>query len=121
MQKTYKEDIRQCDKYLAKMNWYRSKSRNAQNPEKCTKESWKEGLNGVWRGSNRGQKRANGMEFGTILQVPSTRNSVLFNNLVKAEDKLVPVSGYCVKMVEQSGIQLSRLFPGMSSNTKQVR
>ena len=28
LNKTYREDARQCDKYLAKMNWYKSKGRS---------------------------------------------------------------------------------------------
>ena len=117
--KKFKENERQCDKYLAKMNWFRVSKQTNETGVGCTKlDSWKSNLHGVWRGSTRGQKRAIGMDYSTILQVPNSRNSDLLNNLIKAEDKLAHMSGYNVKLVEQSGVQLSRLFPGMPSSSK---
>ena len=117
--KDYREDERQCDKYMAKMSWYKSKenARVDKDRSKKKKECWKNNLQGVWKGSTRSQRRVKGMDFSTILQVLNTRNSVLLNNLVKAEDQLALMSGYNVKMVEQSGIQLSRLFPGVPSSS----
>ena len=58
------------------------------------------------------------MDFSTVLQVPNTKNSILLNNLIKAEERLALVSGYNVKLIEQSGVQLSRLFQGMSHKHK---
>ena len=50
------------------------------------------------------------MQFTTVLKVPSSPNSILLNNLIKSEEKLALITGYNVKLVEQSGLQLSRLF-----------
>ena len=52
-----------------------------------------------------------------MLHVPNTMNCVLLNDLIKAEQKLVLVSGYNVKLVEQSGIPLARIFQGLSGSS----
>ena len=116
--KKFKEQERQSDKYLAKMNWYRSGKKNKPEKGRSESESWRTRLKGVWRGSTSAQKRVKMMDYRTVLQVPNSKNGVLLKNLIKAEDNLALISGYNVKMVEQSGVQLSRIFPGMPSSTK---
>ena len=88
--KLYKEDERQCDKYLAKMSWFKDNvtSLTDSSGVEIKLESWKSNLHGVWRGSTRGQKRVPGMDYSTILQVPNSSNSVLLNNLMKIEENL---------------------------------
>ena len=108
--KDYMEGERQKDKFLAKTNWYR-KERDLRQGVDMKKESWKDNLRGVWKGTNHSQKQVHNMQYSTILQVPSSPNSVLLNNLIKSEDRLAVITGYNVKLVEQSGIQLARLFP----------
>ena len=64
------------------------------------------------------QRPVDGMRFSTILQVPSTHGSTLLNNLVSAEQQLATMSGYNVKLVEMSGIQLARIFQRVYSPHK---
>ena len=87
------------------MNWFKKKSRNKEGVT-----SWKNELQGVWRGSTKTQRPVCGMKFSTILQIPSTHCSTLLNNLVCAEQQLATMSGYNVKLVQMSGIQLARIF-----------
>ena len=58
------------------------------------------------------------MDYSTILQVPNTRNSALLNSLAKHEIRLTNITGYNVKLVEQSGVQLSRSVQKNFSVTK---
>ena len=51
------------------------------------------------------------MDFSSVLQVPNTKDAVLQKNLIKEESKLARISGYNVRIVESSGVQLIRLFP----------
>ena len=45
-----------------------------------------------------------------MLNVPNTKDANLIQNLIRSENQLARLSNYNVKMVEKSGIQLSRLF-----------
>ena len=82
--KDYKEAERQMGKYLAKTNWYKTKNDPSLNTVKkdgkiIKDQSWKDNLKGVWRGSSYSQKEVKNMRFSTILQVPSSPNSILLN------------------------------------------
>ena len=79
---------------------------------------WKDTLNGTRRGSTQSQKRVEGMDYSTILQVPNTRNSEVLNSLVKHKTRLAKITGYNVKLIEQSGAQLSGLVQKNFTVTK---
>ena len=74
------------------------------------RECWRNRLQGKWRSSSFNQRRVKGMNYSSIVQVPSTKGSRLFKVLVKQETRLVTLTGYNVKVVEKSGMQLARLF-----------
>ena len=50
------------------------------------------------------------MQYSSMMQVPNTRNARLLNMLVRLEPEMAKVSGFHVKLVESSGVPLSRLF-----------
>ena len=50
------------------------------------------------------------MKYTTLIQVPSTKNGILVKNLARLEPSLARATGYNTKIVENSGVQLSRLF-----------
>ena len=113
--KRYKEEERQTKKFLARANWYKKKEKKELVTQKETSNmdkpnAWKNDLQGVWKGSSRSQKSVKNMTYTTILKVPSSPNSTLLYKLVGAEDRLAIITGYNLKLVEQSGIQLARLF-----------
>ena len=99
----FKESERQINKYLAKMTWY-------DRPQDVPASKWRSKLEGCWRGNRPIQAKVKGYKYTTVLQVPSTKGSRLLRQLASAEPRLTKASGYCVKLVEKSGIQLSRMF-----------
>ena len=121
LDKEFDEDERQVNKYLAKMVWFKNKGRkNNCGPEGSNDNNnvlnWRDRLKGSWRGEDMSQRRVKNMDFTTVLQVPNTNGGVLARNLMRAEEKLARVSGYNVKIVEQSGIQLCRMFDRVFPN-----
>ena len=54
------------------------------------------------------QKAVPGMNFTTIFKVPNTKNGILNSKSIKEESNLAKITGYNVKLVEDSGIQLER-------------
>ena len=70
MAKEYNENQRQVDKFLAKMNWFRSRPNKLESGNDI--EDWRDRLKGVWRGSNISQRKVKMMQYSTILQVPNT-------------------------------------------------
>ena len=75
-------------------------------------------MKGIWRGTNNFQRTVNNMKFSTILQVPNSKNARLLNSLINKEDELARVTGYNVKLVEKSGMPLSRLFQRTSKRER---
>ena len=114
LEKTFKEDERQLDKYLSKMTWF--------SPEGSKGDSdgreWRSKLHGIWRGAQPIQRKIKGIPYSTVMQVPSTKGSWLMNKLCRAEPKLAKITGYSVKYVEKSGVQLARLFNRVTAPTK---
>ena len=64
----------------------------------------------MWKGPSIIQRGVKGMVFTTVLQVPSTKDSILLKELVKIEPRLAKATGYNTKIVEKSGVQLARCF-----------
>ena len=109
LSKEYEEENRQINKYRAKMGWFRSKM----DPEVSAvdrKDGWRLNLKGVWRGTNMSQKQALNKGYSTVISVPNTKGSVLVDELIKVEKSLAELTNYNVKIIEQSGVQLCRLF-----------
>ena len=50
------------------------------------------------------------MEYDTIMEVSSTKDSVLLRALIKKEPEWALATGYQIKYVEKIGIQLQRLL-----------
>ena len=100
--KEYKKCERKLSKFLAKSGWYSSDN------VKSTKLNWRENLPLEWRGSKPVQKKVFGMDFSTVMQVPSTSGGRLLKALAKVEPRLAKCSEYQVKLVEKSGKPLSR-------------
>ena len=99
--KEYQEYDRQIHKYVNKTSWFQLKGEE---------RKWRSELKGTWKGAQPLQRKVKGMDFTTILQVPSTKNSELLARLSKREPKVAKLTKYNVKIVEKSGIQLARLF-----------
>ena len=104
--KAYRESDRQVNKYLAKMTWHRGKDKSLGSGS----QSWRSKLVGAWRGNQPAQRPVRGMRYSTVLQVPSTGGSRLLREIAKVKPKLAKASGFSVKLVERSGVQLARLF-----------
>ena len=112
LSRQYRETERQCEKKMAKTNWFKERKKSKKSG------SWKDNLVGVWKGNSQSQKRVENMDYSTILRVPNTRNSQLLNNLIKHETRLAKITGYNVKLVESSGVQLARLLQKNFSTKK---
>ena len=121
LEKNYRESERQLKKYLDKMGWYR---RDSDTVHGCTSpnevqpdeivgqkpEMWRTRLEGVWRGSSFSQRNVEGLDFSTLLQVPSTKGARLLKALMALEPGLARMSKYNVKIIEKAGTPLSRMF-----------
>ena len=107
--KYYREEERQVTKQMAKVNWYKKKNKDEKSlrGSKC---GWKQRLPRQWKGSSRAQAPVRGMEYSSLMQVPSTEGGLLLQKLVTEEDRLAKLTGYNVKIVERSGVQLVRMF-----------
>ena len=101
--KSFKESERQLGKQLARSTWHRGR-------DETGNQAWRTKLNGAWRGNCPVQRPVRGMKYSTVLQVPSTQGSVLLREIARMEPRLAKASGFSVKIVEKSGIQLVRLF-----------
>ena len=71
---------------------------------------WRSKLVGKWRGPKPLQRKVKGMNYSTVMQVPTSKGSKLLIKLSKREPKVAKMVGYTVKMTEKSGVQLARLF-----------
>ena len=101
--KSYNRLERKLKKFEAKNGWYSN--------DNIGRSSWRGNLPSSWRGAKPIQKRVHGMEFTTVLQVPSSRDSRLLREIARIEPRLSKTSGYLVKLVEKSGKPLSKMFP----------
>ena len=100
----YLEGERQIKKYMSKMNWYENNG-----PDKV-KVEWRGKLRGIWRGKQPIQRGVKNMKFSTVIQVPSSKDSVLIKALARQEPTLARSTGYNIKIIEKYGVQLSRLL-----------
>ena len=103
--KEFREAERQLQKQMSKSNWYKIK--------RCgggSRPGLKQLLPKEWRGSNRAQAPLRGINYSSLVQVPSTEGGLLLQRLVAEEDRIARLTGYNVKIVERSGTQLVRLF-----------
>ena len=74
------------------------------------RKKWRDRLYGCWRDNSYSQRCETGMEFTTLMQVPSSEGGRLLKDLVKLESSLARITNYNVKYVEKSGIPLARMF-----------
>ena len=95
---------RKLHKILARTNWYEESTL-------VKKTKWREFLPPGWSGSKPAQYSVDCFKYTTLMQVPSSRDSRLFNMLAKAEPRLCKLTGYQVKYSEKSGRPLSKQFP----------
>ena len=107
LSKDYREDDRQITKYQARMEWYKCGKKDRKN--ECN-AGWRKNLSGVWKGSNSSQKPTLDKGFSTVLNIPNTAGARLAKKLIKLEPGLAKMTKYNVRIIEKSGIQLSRLF-----------
>ena len=103
LEKKYKEGERQLTKQGAKLTWFGGGDKNKG-------REWRTKLQGQWRGARPLQKKVNGMQYTTVLQVPSTRSSRLLVELAKSENRLARLTGYTVKLTEKKWCAVSTLF-----------
>ena len=120
LDKSYKEEDRQIEKYRAKMEWYKVKKKEDKEEKENWLSSdgnsgWRRRLKGIWRGSSSTQRPVLEKGYTSVISVPNTTGAVLANKLIACEDRLATLTKYNVKIVEQSGIQLNRLFPTVLS------
>ena len=115
LSKDYEEKKRQVKKHLAKTSWFKN---NVAHNEGSNVSDWKRELPKGWRGNDVKQRCVAGMNYTSVLQIPNTGGAVLFRKLIEEENKLAKLTGYNVKIVECSGIQLVRLFPRTSKQTR---
>ena len=101
--KEYEEKARQIKKHQARANWFKTKSNASSWTED---EGWKKDLPPSWKGSNLSQRVVPGMQYTSIIKIPNTNGARLFKSLIAAETRLAKLSGYNVKIVESSGVQL---------------
>ena len=103
-QKNYKKCERKLSKFLAKSGWYSNEN------VKSTGMNWRENLPNEWRGSKPVQRKVFGMDYSTVMQVPSSSDGRLLKALASIDPRLAKCSNYQVKLVERSGKPLSWLF-----------
>ena len=61
-------------------------------------------MTGQWAGAKSLQRKVKGMEYTSVLQVPSSKGSKLLIKLSRREPKIAKVVGYNIKLTEKSGI-----------------
>ena len=110
--KEYQEENRQILKYQAKMMWFNNKKKKDCDGERgsSTDNGWRRRLHGIWRGSSMSQKQVLKSGFSSVLNVPNTQGAALARKLIRCETKLAKITGYNIKIVEKSGVQLCKLF-----------
>ena len=113
LDKSYQEDGRQIDKFRARMDWYKSKKRDT--TSNVDNMHWRRDLRGVWRGNSMNQKPVLETGYSSVVVVPNTPGARLAHKFIRCEDRLAKITKYNVKVIEQSGIQLIRLFPRVMS------
>ena len=62
---------------------------------------WRSYLPSELKGAKPIQKKLPGMEYSTVLQVPSTKGSRLLKELAKLEPRLTKLTGYHSMLVER--------------------
>ena len=108
MSNDYNRNPRKINKFLSQFNWYVPGSSSA---------VWKQEIPRNLQLLNR-QKQSFGSRRWSaastvptsVLFVPNSYNGILLKRLEEKEPLLTKLSGYCVRLVESSGIPLSRLF-----------
>ena len=102
LSKEYNQGERQISKYMGKMTWFDNKEEDGR--------EWRSLLKGKWVGAKLLQRKVKGMNYTTVIKVPTSEDSKLLVGLAKREPKIARMVGYNVKLTEKSGIQLARLF-----------
>ena len=101
---------RRLRKILAKTCWYDDHLLDK-------KTSWRISLPQNWARDRPAQFKVPGMQFSSVMMVPSSNSGRLFKMLTKAEPRLAKSSGYQIKLIEKPGRPLTRFFnKSFSSN-----
>ena len=79
--------------------------------ENCFPEKQEQGARPI-------QFKLPGMDYSTVLQVPSSKDSRLLRALSRVEPRLAKTTKFHVKLVEKSGRPLARMFPTDFSDGK---
>ena len=85
---------RRLRKKLAKTYWYDDNLLDK-------KTSWRISLPQNWAGDRPAQFKVPGMQFSSVMMVPSSNSGRLFKMLTKAEPRLAKSSGYQIKLIEK--------------------
>ena len=109
--KQYNSYNRKLHKLLQKTGWFNES-------EIISKTKWRQVIPKGWSGCKPLQYNVPGMQYSTIMHVPSTKDSRLLKMLVKAEPRIAKISQYQVKYVERSGKQLTKCFNKEPVETK---
>ena len=88
LDKAYKEDDRQIEKYRARMEWFKKKKRSDDDSISEAYGSWRRKLKGVWKGSGDSQKPVLEKGYTSVISVPNTTDAMLTKKLIKCETKL---------------------------------
>ena len=99
---SFNRHSRKLKKFLAEENWFQ--------PNGTRDNSWRHKVPANFKLETKKVARRSRHQPTTVLKVPSTKNGVLINSLIKNEFNLSQYSGYAVKYVEQSGTPLNLLF-----------
>ena len=99
--KNYMKLERKLQKYEAKSNWYKGSAKS---------NLWRSRIPANWKGGKPIQFKLPNMEYTSILQIPSSKDSKLMKEIARIEPRLAKTTGYHIKLVERSGKPLSNLF-----------
>ena len=100
---------RKLQKYEAKSNWYKGSAKS---------NLWRSRIPANWKGGKPIQFKLPNMEYTSILQIPSSKDSRLMKEIARIEPRLAKTTGYHIKLVERSGKPLSNLFSKNLSGPK---
>ena len=105
---------RKLHKILQKTGWYNES-------EIIKKTRWRQNVPKGWSGSKPDQYSVPGMQFSSVMYIPSSSNGRLLKMLAKSEPRLAKITGYQIKFIEKPGRNLSNLFSKEVSETKCYR
>ena len=107
MSNDYNRNPRKINKFLSQFNWYVPGTSSP-----VWKQEIPRNLQLMNKKQAHGSRRlpATNTVPTSVLFVPNSHNGILLKKLEEKEPLLTKLSGYCVRLVESSGVPLSRLF-----------